>query len=190
MTKTGSDGRRAPDTRRLVRAGALLAAAGVVVAAGWASVIQLQHFRYGERGARARVALVDLMRAEWALRDRTGAFAPVEVTAGSAFGRVTAPEGSRRDEGLEWVAPAGTGFSYRLTTLTTSAGQPAFAACAEADLDGDGVAQAVVAFEPAADAQGALVAPPAPCRHARRLDRPLTYAGEAGPFRASPPDVF
>ena len=178
-----------PNAKRALKAGALLAAAGVV-AAGWASVVQFRHFRYGERSARARVALVDLMRAERVFRDKTGTFVSVEVTSGGAFGGVAAPEGPRSVRGLVWVAPAGTGFTYRLTAVTTTSGQPAFAACAEADLDGDGEAQAVVAFDPAVDARGAVVAPDAPCRQARQFDRLLTYAGETGPFRASPPDVY
>jgi hypothetical protein len=94
---------------------------------------------------------------------------------------------------LGWPMPEATLFSYRLVVERLDSGAPAWAACAESDLDGDGVVQAIVAFGPAPDARGVLAAPAAPCTHQPRLTRPLRY-GEGdrpdNPVRASPPEVL
>jgi len=183
------------------RGGAWLGAAIVLVTGGLAAALLVwvvgvwEEARFRSTSSAAQERLRALSRAEEELLERTGAYLPFAAPADGVPGK-SRRAWSRAEldaaAAIGWEAPedGATIFSYRLTVERTDAGNPSWAACAEADLDGDGVVQALIAFQPSLDAQGRLVAPPAPCAHGPRLERPLTYQGETGPLRASPARVY
>jgi len=180
---------------------AWLGAAIVLVTGGLAAALLVwvvgvwEEARFRSTSSAAQERLRALSRAEEELLERTGAYLPFAAPADGVPGK-SRRAWSRAEldaaAAIGWEAPedGATIFSYRLTVERTDAGNPSWAACAEADLDGDGVVQALIAFQPSLDAQGRLVAPPAPCAHGPRLERPLTYQGETGPLRASPARVY
>jgi uncharacterized RDD family membrane protein YckC len=172
-----------------------LTAAGLVGAAVYAAVDAYQGAMYRRRSTEAYAALTRLAAVEYAQLEQTGDYAPFSAPAvGKPGVQRRAWSKAELDAaaaiGLEVPAAHATYFSYRLVVGRTDDGQPTWAACAEADLDGDGVVQAYVMFQPAQDAAGAEVAPPAPCAHGPRLARPLTFQGETRPLKASPSDVY
>jgi hypothetical protein len=180
--------------------GAWLGAAVALLAGGLAAALMVGAVGQWERAAHRRTSaaaqdrLRSLASAERELFDRTGAYLPFAAPAGGAPGKVRRAWSQAELDAataIGWEAPERreTLFSYRLVVGRTDAGNASWAACAEGDLDGDGIVQAFIAFQPAVDAQGALVAPTAPCAHGPRLERPLTYQGETGPYRASPREV-
>jgi uncharacterized RDD family membrane protein YckC len=181
--------------------GARLGAAIVVVACGLtalllgAAIDQVEQAGFRQKTVVAQERLRALARAEEALFERTGAYASFAAPASGRPGKGRRAWSQAELDGaaaIGWEAPEAreTSFSYRLIVERTDAGNQSWSACAEGDLDGDGVVQAIIVFQPAVDAQGTQVAPPAPCAYAPRLERPLSYQGEVGPFRASPAGVF
>lgn len=94
---------------------------------------------------------------------------------------------------IGWAARGPSYFTYRVAVKQTEDGAQAFATCAEADLDGDGVVAAWVTWQPVTLPGGERVAPEPPCAHAPMLDRTLGMreGDPAGkPVRVSPADVF
>jgi uncharacterized RDD family membrane protein YckC/Tfp pilus assembly protein PilE len=172
---------------------------GGVAATGVLAAIAIPNFvRYQLRSkaAEAPVTLRALAAAEAMALAQGGAYRSIEVGASDELGTRQVPW-SREDleaaAAIGWALQGSTYHAYRLEAVETDDGRPAWAACAESDLDGDGEVAAVIAFQPAEGSDGELVAPEAPCRHDPKLARPLEYqpgdpAGE--PIPASPPDVF
>lgn len=94
---------------------------------------------------------------------------------------------------LGWETKGAGHYTFGVSVGETEEGTQAFATCAEADLDGDGTFSAWVTWEPVGDAEGDLVAPSPPCRHARDFTRPVTIqAGDpaGAPVKVTGPDVF
>lgn len=82
---------------------------------------------------------------------------------------------------LGWETKGGGYHTFGVAVGETEDGKQAFATCAEADLDGDGVYSAWVTWEPVPDEAGDLVAPNPPCKHAQGFTRPLTFGDGDGP---------
>jgi uncharacterized RDD family membrane protein YckC len=189
---------------RVVRAGAGrvwlasalgLAAAGLLVAGVVFAATQLEQKKLRGTTATAMGRVAELAAAEQDLFERTGTYLPIAAPVAGALGKDRRPWSRSEIEAAQAIGwrvadDQATSFTYRLVVDRTSAGKPTWAACAEADLDGDGVVQAIIAFQPAEDAQGVEVAPPAPCTHAPRLEVPLTYTGRRAPTLASGRGVY
>jgi len=153
-------------------------------------------YQLRSKAAEAPVMLRALATAEATALAQGGAYRSIEVGASDELGTRQVPW-SREDleaaAAIGWTLQGSTYHAYRLEAVETDDGKPAWAACAESDLDGDGEVAAVIAFQPVEGPDGELVAPEAPCRHDPKLARSLEYqpgdpAGE--PIPASPPDVF
>jgi uncharacterized RDD family membrane protein YckC len=183
--------------RAWLAAATVLVAAALLVAGMVAAVNELERRRYRQITEAAVRRLSALAQAEQELFERDGAYQPITLPAAGVPGKQRRPWSQAEREqaaAIGWHPvdddhPASY-FTYRLVVGSTGAGTPTWAACAEGDLDGDGVMQAIIAFQPALDASGGEGAPPAPCTHSPRLELPLSYQGRTGPLRAGPKDVF
>lgn len=152
-------------------------------------------FQLRSKDASAQAALRSLHQAEVAFFARTGGYqpfrAPDQVPGAGALTWSGAELTAARELGWE---PAGAGFqTFGVEVGQTEAGEAAFATCAEADLDGDGVFSAWVTWEPVADEAGDLVAPAPPCLHATDFVRPLAYQGSdapGAPVKVTGADVY
>ncbi len=170
----------------------------VVAIVGVLAAIAIPNFvRYQLRAKDlgAKTALTSLHRAQVALHERTKRFKELqlpEAAPGAAAIALSTDEQAAASE-LGWQVPATGYHSYTVSVGKTRKGKLAFAACAESDLDGDGVYGAWMVWQPVADDSGALVAPEAPCRFDPRLARQPTFGegDEPGvPVKVSPPNVF
>jgi hypothetical protein len=139
--------------------------------------------------------LSSLATAERDLLERTGDYLPIAAPSTGLPGKTrrswTAAElAASTAIGWETFPDQASFFTYRLVVGRSDAGHPTWAACAEGDLDGDGVYQALIAFGPAPDAAAVEVAPAAPCALGPMLEVPLDFRGRSEPQRASPKEVY
>jgi type II secretory pathway pseudopilin PulG len=154
-----------------------------------------QRFQLRAKDVAGKTELQALHRAEVARLARGDAYqalrAPDQVPGASPMAWATEELAAARQ--LDWAVTGSSHHTYGVAVGETADGKPAFATCAEADLDGDGVFSAWVTWEPVEDEEGDLVAPAPPCRHAKALVRPLAYqAGDApgAPVKVTGPDAF
>jgi len=164
----------------------------MVAVIGMLAAIAIPNFiRYQLRSKEAAgtADLRALHKAEVARLARGGAYqalrAPDQVP-GTAAMAWTAQEVAAARE-IDWLVTGAGHHTFGVAVGETAGGKPAFATCAEADLDGDGVFSAWVTWEPVEDEEGDLVAPAPPCRHAKDLLRPLAY--QAGDPTGTPVKV-
>jgi len=169
-----------------------IAVVGVLAAIAIPNFVRYQA-RAKEAGVRA--ALASLHEAQVALHKRTARFRELQMPSappGSAAVTLSEEELEVARE-LGWEAPK-TGFhAYTVSVGKTRKGKLAFAACAESDLDGDGVYAAWMVWQPVKDEEGDLVAPGSPCRFNPRLAREAVFqqGDEPGvPVKVSPDTVF
>jgi uncharacterized RDD family membrane protein YckC len=123
--------------------------------------------------------LEEIGEAERRVLAETGGYFAFAAPAGrpGKEARAWSPEERAAALAVGWDPQERTYFSYRVVTARSRSGKPAWAACAEADLDGDGEVQAIVAFGPADEEEDVPFAPPAPCENGPRLERPAAYEG-------------
>jgi Zn-dependent protease with chaperone function len=153
-------------------------------------------FQLRAKEAGGKVALESLHRAQVALHERTKKFRDLHLPA-EGMPTAVATAWSKEDQEvaseLGWeVAPTGY-HSYTVSVGRTRKGKLAYAACAESDLDGDGVYAAWMVWQPVDDGDGNLVAPESPCQRNPSLARPPNFqeGDQAGvPVKVSPPTVF
>jgi type II secretory pathway pseudopilin PulG len=148
----------------------MVAVIGVLAAIAIPNFIRYQ-LRAKDSGAPE--ALRSLHAAELGLLAAKGSFVPMEVGAGrpGTTPQAWTPEDQEAAGSLGWTLNARDYRAYTVATGRTRDGKQAFAACAESDLDGDGVAAAWMIWEPVDDGEGNLVAPGAPCRFSPSLNR-------------------
>jgi Zn-dependent protease with chaperone function len=156
-----------------------VAMVGVLAAIAIPNFMRYQ-LRAKEAGGKAE--LMGLYQAELAAFQRDGRFRELrapdwtpgqKAAAWSPADQIVARE-------IDWVVGGTTLYTYGVAVGRTEDGQQAFAACAEADLDGDGVYSALVTWHPVDVGDGKLAAPAAPCRFNPRLVRSTSFeAGDA-----------
>ncbi len=158
----------------------------LVAVVGMLAAIAIPNFvRYQLRAKEAagKVALQELHRAEVALFGKGGAYkalrAPHQAPGSAPL--TWSPDDVATARELDWAVAGVTHHTFGVATGATADGKQAFATCAEADLDGDGVFSAWVSWEPVEDEAGDLVAPAPPCLHATAFVRPITFQGEDAP---------
>jgi len=94
---------------------------------------------------------------------------------------------------LGWQVTGKSHYVFTVAVGYTKAGKPAFATCAEADLDGDGAVSAIVTWHPAELDDGTLAAPNPPCRFDPKYTRsPAFQAGDTpgAPVKVTAEAVF
>jgi Tfp pilus assembly protein PilE len=147
---------------------------------GILAAIAIPNFiRYQLRAKEAagKAELAGLYKAELALLERAGAFRELRVGAqkpGQAASPWSGDDLATARE-LDWLVTENGHYAYTVAAGKTRDGRPAFSACAEADLDGDGVVSAFVTWHPVDVGEGRLAAPPAPCRFGPTLVRSLEF---------------
>jgi Zn-dependent protease with chaperone function/type II secretory pathway pseudopilin PulG len=165
---------------------------------GMLAAIAIPNFiRYQARAkeAGAMAALASLHQAQVALHERTRKFQELHLPAaapGTAAITWSEEELAAARE-LGWEVPKTGYHSYTVAVGQTRKGKQAFAACAESDLDGDGVYAAWMIWQPVRDEEGDLVAPGSPCQLDPKLAREAIFqkGDQPGvPIKVSPPTVF
>lgn len=170
-----------------------IAAVGVLAAIAIPNFIKYQH-RAKEAGVTA--ALASLHEAEVALHAKTKRFAELHLPSAGAPGAAPvawSDEDKAVARDLGWEVPATGYHAFTVSVGKTRKGKLAYAACAESDLDGDGVYAAWMVWQPVKDEEGDLVAPGSPCQHEPQLARePIFQAGDTPgvPVKVSAPTVF
>lgn len=183
----------------------IVAAVGGMIVVGFAVVgmlaaIAIPNFvRYQLRAkaSEATVHLIGLHRAELARFEQTRQYVALEAPAEGEPGPAKmawAPADLAAAGALGWTVEGASWFTYRVEVAVVD-GRPAFSACAESDIDGDGTHAAVVIWQPAVDESGSVVGlpPPPPCAYEPALARTPLYelrdpVGQ--PVKISPADVF
>jgi Zn-dependent protease with chaperone function len=170
-----------------------IAIVGMLAAIAIPNFIKYQ-LRSKEQGGKA--ALEALHEAQLALHERTKKFSdfhlPAKGVPGAAPLAWTEEDQAIASE-LGWKAAPSGYHSYTVAVGRNRKGKLAYAACAESDLDGDGVYAAWMVWHPVDDGQGNLVAPDAPCQLEPKLARPPVFQASDLPgvaVKVSPPDVF
>jgi Zn-dependent protease with chaperone function/Tfp pilus assembly protein PilE len=170
----------------------MVATIGVLAAIAIPNFVRYQ-LRSKDAGAKA--GLESLYEAQLALHQRTGSFRDLRAPAqapGAALARWSAEEVAAAGE-IDWNVDGAGYHAYTVAFGATKDGRQALAACAESDLDGDGVYAAWMVWHPVKDKKGNLLAPAAPCRFDPKLSREAIFsAGDAPgvPVRGSPEGVF
>ena len=176
----------------LFSGGAAAAPLAVVAVVGVLAAIAIPNylrFQLRAKEVAGKAELSGLHRAEVARFARTGTYLELrapEQQPGAAAAPWSADDLAAARE-LDWAVGATTHHAFGVAVGETSAGKAAFATCAEADLDGDGVYSAWVTWEPVEDEEGDLVAPKPPCRFATGFVRPITF--QAGDTPGTPVKV-
>jgi uncharacterized RDD family membrane protein YckC len=181
--------------RDWLAAATVLAAVGLLFGGVNMAGTQLSRRSHRQVTVMALGRLASLASAERDLQERTGDYLPIAAPTTGRPGKERRPwtaEERASSAAIGWALfeDQASYFTYRLVVGRTGAGNPTWAACAEADLDGDGVYQALIAFQQAPDAAGVEVAPPAPCTLGPKLELPLDYQGRSDPHRASPKEIY
>jgi Zn-dependent protease with chaperone function/Tfp pilus assembly protein PilE len=157
-----------------------IAMVGVLAAIAIPNYVRYQ-LRAKEAAGKAELA--GLYKAELAQLDTGGRFRELRVPAQKP-GRVAATwsaDDLAVARKLDWVVTGTSHYAYTVAVGRTKDGRQAFAACAEADLDGDGAYSALVTWHPVDVGGGELAAPPAPCRFGPKLTRSLSFQQDDTP---------
>jgi len=165
----------------LFTGGAAAAAPLMVVAIiGMLAAIAIPNFVKYQLRTKEAAGLQDLRslhRAEVARLAKAGAYlelrAPEQAPGSAAI--AWSSEDLAAAGALGWSVSGTTHHTFGVAVGETEDGHPAFATCAEADLDGDGAYSAWVTWQPVEDAEGDLIAPKPPCRFTTDFVRPLTF---------------
>ena len=157
-----------------------VALVGVLAAVAIPNFIRYQLKAKEEAG---KAELAGLYAAGLAHLEKTGRFGELRVPAQKP-GPVAAnwsAEDLAAARTLDWAMSGKSHYSYTVAVGRTRDGRQAFAACAEADLDGDGSYSALVTWHPVDVGGGELAAPPAPCRFGPKLARSLSFQPSDSP---------
>lgn len=124
-----------------------------------------------------KAELVSLYQAQMAHLEQTHRFHELRVPAQKPGPAPTTwgPEDLAAARTIGWEVAGKSHYAYTVAVGRTRDGRQAFAACAEADLDGDGAYSALVTWHPVDVGDGELAAPPAPCRFGPKLARSLSF---------------
>ncbi|MFT3913572.1 MAG: RDD family protein [Anaeromyxobacteraceae bacterium] len=173
----------------------LIAVAGIVAAIAIPNFVKHQ---LGAKRAEAPRNLGALALAERRHAEAGGGVVqlsiPADQTPGTAKHAWSAEDRALAAE-LGWDVEPATYFVYQVAAEQDEDGNVAWAACAEADLDGDGTVEAWAVFQPAMNDAGepVLEPPEAPCAFSPALDREPVRGPEdpiGAPVRLSPADVY
>jgi Zn-dependent protease with chaperone function/Tfp pilus assembly protein PilE len=175
--------------------GAPLVAVAIVGVLAAIAIPNFVRYQLRAKEATASSALRALHLAETDLFQRSKRYREFQVSeaAPGPAPIVWTDEELKAAKELGWAAPAGGFHAYTVSVGRTKKGKLAWSACAESDLDGDGVHAAWMIWQPVEDEDGDLVAPGPPCRFNPRYGRePIFQAGDepGSAVKVSPPDVF
>jgi len=171
-----------------------VAVVGMLAAIAIPNFLRFQH-RAKEVAGKAELA--GLYRAEAAYLERKGELKELRVperderpTAAALSWDVNALAAARE---LDWAVAGKSHYVYSVAVGHTKEGKPAMAACAEADLDGDGAVSALVTWLPAELPDGRMAAPEPPCRFDPKYSRsPSFQPGDAAgvPVKVTAESVY
>jgi len=152
-------------------------------------------YQLRSKAMEAPTLLSGLVKAEASYRQREGHYVDIAVPDGvPGHAKLSwSGEALKAAGDLDWLVEGDTYYTYRVDSGALDDGTPTYSACAEADLDGDGVFAAYVVFVPAVAPDGSKVAPTAPCAHEPETERPLELQEgdpEGKPIKVTPDQVF
>jgi Zn-dependent protease with chaperone function/type II secretory pathway pseudopilin PulG len=173
----------------------LLAVVAIVGVLAALAIPNFTKHQLRSKEAVGRADLRSLHQAEVAHFARSGAYLELRAPE-QAPGTAAVPWGAddlAAARALDWTLGATTHHTFGVAVGETRDGKAAFATCAEADLDGDGIYSAWATWEPVEDEEGDLVAPKPPCSHATAFVRSTSFqAGDAPgtPVKLTAPDTY
>ncbi|MFO0582214.1 MAG: RDD family protein [Anaeromyxobacter sp.] len=179
-------------------AGGLFVVIGVVGVLAAIAIPNFVKFQVRAKEVEARTNLSALAVAERLHAEAGNGIVQLSLPAEQAPGSsklVWSPEDRALAAELGWSVEPATYFVYQVAAEEDEDGNVAWAACAEADIDGDGTVQAWAVFQPAMDESGeAVLEPPeAPCAFDPALAREPVRGPEdpiGRPVKLSPADVY